>query len=124
MTEPSWGYLRLVSKAGPCGVGVPCRYLVRPAFGGGVYIDFAVAPEHRDAAWKITRRRDMNLRHTLAVFTVEPARMFAVLMPTFHCAGAGGTYSIAWGHRDSDGWYVTPFWPDAARIRDDVEVYA
>lgn len=124
MTEPSWGYLRLVSKAGPTGVGVPCRYLVEPAFGGGVYINYGVPPEHRDAAWKITSRSAVNFRHTLAIFTVEPPRMLAVPMSTFHCAGADGTFRILWGHRDPDGWWVTPFWPGAARIPEPTPTYS
>lgn len=31
----------------------------------------------------------------------------------------------SWGYlRLIDGWWCTPGWPDAARTRDDVEVYA
>jgi hypothetical protein len=117
--EPSWGYIRLVSQDGPTGPGITCRYLVRPdpESREGVLVDYAVAPDWGDVVLPITRRVGADKRHTAALFTSE-SRMVIVLFQDFYCSGPGRTFTLAWNHRDGGGWFCTPGWPGARKIRE------
>lgn len=111
------GYLRLVGKSGPTGVGVPCRYTIRNPADGVIEVDFAVPPEHAHTRMRITSRTGARHRHVPAIFNTDTGRAVVVLNHNgTWCQGRNGTFDYDFPSRTDDGWWCTPAFPGAHTI--------